>query len=204
MVSDEALLEAWNAGDNAAGERLFDRYFTAMARFFRTKVHGEFDELVQQTVLGCVESRHRYRGVGTFRGFLFSIARNVFLNHLRARRRGGTPLDVDEVSLHDLDPRPSSVITERREHQILLESMRRIPVDAQLLLELHYWEGMTSAAIAEVLQVPHGTAQTRLRRARQLLAAQIDRWPGPPADLPPDFDAWARSLREQVDRSLRA
>lgn len=200
MVGDEALLEAWNRGDAVAGEQLFDRYFVRLVRFFRTKVHGEVEELVQQTFLGCLESRNRFLGEGSFRGFLFAIARNVLYNFYRARTRKGEEVAISEVSLHDLDPRPSTVLAERREHQILLESLRRLPLDAQLILELHYWEEMTSAAIAQVLQVPHGTAQTRIRRARRLLTEELERQrskhPGPL-----DFDAWARSLRELVDHT---
>lgn len=200
MVGDEALLEAWNRGDARAGEQLFDRYFVRMVRFFRTKVHGDVEEFVQQTFLGCIEGRKRFRGEGSFRGFLFAIARNVLFNHYRARVREGEEIAISEVSLHDLDPRPSTVIAERREHQILLDSLRRLPLDAQLILELHYWEEMTSAAIAQVLQVPHGTAQTRIRRARQLLAEEIERQRS--AQLGPlDFDAWARSLRQLVDQT---
>ena len=203
MTSDEGLLAAWNDGDEGAGERLFDRYFVRIVRFFRSKVHGEIDELVQRTFLGCLEARTRFRGEGSFYAFLFGIARHVLVDHYRAQRRGGDVVDLNEVSLHDLDPRPSSVLTERREHQILLESLARIPLESQLILELHYWEEMTSAAIAQVLQVPHGTAQTRIRRARQLLGAQIERWAGSTGTPSFDFEPWARSLREQVDRSVR-
>jgi RNA polymerase sigma factor (sigma-70 family) len=202
MTSDEALLAAWNDGDEAAGEQLFDRYFIRVTRFFQSKVHGEVDELVQRTFLGCLEARTRFRGDGTFYAFLFGIARHVLIGHYRAQRRGAT-IDFEEVSLHDLDPRPSSILTERREHQILLESLARIPLDAQIILELHYWEEMTSAAIAQVLQVPHGTAQTRIRRARQLLAIEVERWTRSAGEPAFDFEQWARSLREQVDRSVR-
>lgn len=200
MLGDEALLDAWNRGDAGAGEQLFDRYFVRLVRFFRTKVHGDVEELVQQTFLGCLESRLRFRGEGSFRGYLFAVARNVLYNFYRARSRKGEEVAISEVSLHDLDPRPSAVLAERREHQILLESLRRLPLDAQLVLELHYWEEMTSAAIAQVLQVPHGTAQTRIRRARQLLAEELERQRS--GHLGPlDFDAWARSLRELVDHT---
>lgn len=198
MIDDEALLAAWNRGDARAGEQLFDRYFVRLVRFFRTKVHGEVDELIQQTFLACLESRGQFRGEGKFQGFLFAIARNVLYNHYRARERGGTTVAISEVSLHDLDPRPSAVVAERREHEVLLACLRRIPLEAQLILELHYWEELTSAAIAQVLGVPHGTAQTRIRRARQLLAAEVERQGGGLSGDSPDFDAWARSLRTLV------
>jgi RNA polymerase sigma-70 factor (ECF subfamily) len=202
MSSDESLLTAWNAGAPGAGEELFDRHFVRVVRFFRTKIHGDVDELVQQTFLRCLESRTRFRGEGSFAGFLFGIARNVLLNHYRARQRHGEPVDLDEVSLHDLDPRPSSVVVQRREHQLLLESLRRIPLEAQIILELYYWEDMTSAAIAQALQIPHGTAQTRLRRARQLLAEQLGRARGAAVrDSDVDFDAWARGLCAEIERA---
>ena len=202
-MTDEALLAAWNDGDEAAGERLFDRYFVPIVRFFRSKIHGDLDELVQQTFLRCVESKSRYRGEGSFAAFIFGIARHVLLGHYRTQRRSAEVVDLGDVSLHDLDPRPSSVLTTNREQQILLESLRRIPLEAQIILELHYWESMTAAAIAAVLQVPLGTAQTRIRRARQLLAAEIQRWVGPSGPASLDFDAWARSLRDRVDASVR-
>jgi hypothetical protein len=61
--ADAELLEAWGAGDKAAGEALFDRHFEAIYRFFQNKVGpGVIDDLVQQTFLGCVEAPDRFRG----------------------------------------------------------------------------------------------------------------------------------------------
>src|SRR6185295_7126854 len=97
MTSDEDLLAAWNDGDEGAGERLFDRYFVRIVRFFRSKVHGEIDELVQRTFLGCLEARTRFRGEGSFYAFLFGIARHVLVDHYRAQRRGDGVVDLDEV-----------------------------------------------------------------------------------------------------------
>jgi DNA-directed RNA polymerase specialized sigma24 family protein len=42
-----------------------------------------------------------------------------------------------------------------------------------MILELYYWENMTAKDIGDVLEIPEGTARTRIRRAKQLLEAQL-------------------------------
>ncbi|MFY0540440.1 RNA polymerase sigma factor [Nannocystis pusilla] len=79
-ASDSQLLTAWRGGDQAAGEALFARHFASIARFFRNKIHGDIEELIQRTFLGCLEGQQRFSGEGSFRGFLFGIARNVLYN----------------------------------------------------------------------------------------------------------------------------
>jgi len=65
------------------------------------------------------------------------------------------------------------MVAEDRRQQMMLSALRRIPIDHQTMLELHYWEGMTALEIGGMLEVPVGTAKTRLRRAKQLLAAEL-------------------------------
>ena len=55
-MTDEELLRAWSDGDRDAGERLFERHFESVVRFFRNKAAGDHEDLIQQTFLGCVES----------------------------------------------------------------------------------------------------------------------------------------------------
>jgi RNA polymerase sigma-70 factor (ECF subfamily) len=44
-----------------------------------------------------------------------------------------------------------------------------LPLDLQTALELHYWEELSTAELAEVLAIPQGTVKTRLFRAREQL-----------------------------------
>lgn len=200
VASDEELLQAWRRGDTDAGEALFERHFDAVMRFFRNKLDEGPEELVQKTFLACVESRDRFRGDASFRTFLFAVAHNVLKNHFRSRRRRGVEIDFTAESVWGLAPSPSAIVARHRNHQLLFEALRRIPVEAQVALELHYWEGLTGAEIAQVLDVPLGTAKTRLRRARQLLGdalqqlAQVEALDMSGVDL----DEWAKSLREAV------
>jgi RNA polymerase sigma factor (sigma-70 family) len=167
MDDDLALLEAWSRGDAAAGEALFERHFDAVVRFFRNKVDDSPDDLVQRTFLGCVEARDRFRGDASFRTFVFAVAHNVLKNHFRARRQA--PVDFSIDSAYGLVPSPSAVVARHRTQQRLLDALRRIPLDHQIAMELHYWEGLTAAELAATVDIPIGTAKTRLRRGKELL-----------------------------------
>jgi len=200
MVDDLELLAAWRAGDVSAGEALFSRHFAAVARFFRNKIDGDIEELIQRTFLGCLEGQHRFTGAGSFRGFLFGIARNILFNALRELKRG-REVNLAELSIHDLGPTPSAVAARCEEEQLLLAALRRLPLQYQIVLELSFWEDMTHADVAEALAIPVGTASTRLRRARQLLTEQLQVLASTPAlgvAVSVGFETWARSLRAQI------
>lgn len=196
--SDGELLEAWGRGDAAAGEQLFARYFESVVRFFQNKIDRDHDDLIQQTFLGCVESRAGFRGDGSFRAFLFGVAHNVLGKHLRKRYREPTGLDFAHVSIAELGDSPSLVVAVDKQQQMMLQALRRIPLDHQVALELHYWEAMTAAEIGDAIGVPVGTAKTRLRRAKQLLAAEIgDLLAGVTGAEPTEtrLDTWAAGIR---------
>src|SRR5690606_22274340 len=81
----------------------------------------------------------------------------------------------------------------------LFEALRHISVDLQLVLELHYWEGMSTRELSVVLELPHGTVKSRLRRAREALREVLEA----PAAAAPQPPATADELDEQV-QALRA
>lgn len=168
-VSDEALLRAWAGGDEAAGATLYRRHFDALYRFFRTKAPDAYEDLIQTTMLECVRSKDRFRGDAPFRGFLFGVARNTLLHHFRSRFRDRLDFDASRSSVADLDPRPSTIAARNAEQTRLLEAMRRIPVDLQIVIELHYWEELSTRELSDALEVPQGTVKSRLRRAREAL-----------------------------------
>lgn len=200
--SDGALLERWRAGDTAGGEALFERYYDMIERFFLNKVSSGVQDLVQETFIRCVESRDRIRDNDRFRVYMFGVAYHVLSAHLRERYRGDRVIDLDEHSVHDLAPGPGSVMAERREHRLLIEALRNIPVDDQVLLELHYWEQLTTNQMAEVLGIPTGTARGRLQRARDRLEAAMQRLAESPQDLASTLarlDDWAAECRERLD-----
>jgi RNA polymerase sigma factor (sigma-70 family) len=203
VQTDFELLDAWRAGDRSAGNALFERYFDAICRFFANKVHHGIDDLIQKTFLGCVEGRDRFQKQASFRTYLFAVAHNVLRAHFR-QTRPGVDFDPSEVAADDFTPSPSTMFALQQEQRLLLEALRRIPLDHQLVLELYYWEDMAAPELAAVLAIPEGTVRSRLRRAKEALAekmASLARSPELLKTTLSDLEKWVRSLRAQIDGS---
>jgi RNA polymerase sigma-70 factor, ECF subfamily len=200
--SDAELLGSWRSGDMRAGEALLERYYDVVERFFLNKVAESIGDLVQETFKACVESRDRINEQGKFRPFLFGIANNVLLKHLRARYRMPQNIDLDELSIHALSPGPGTLAVRHREQRLLLEGLRRIPFKHQVILELHYWEGLTTMEIAEVLDMPTGTVRRRLQDARICLEQVMGQLAGSPELLDSTLvrlEDWAHQCRLAMD-----
>ena len=200
VSTDLELLEAWKTGDRKAGSELFERHFDSICRFFANKVQSDVDDLVQRTFIACVEGKERFRGQSSFRTYLFGVAHNVLRSHLRKRKREGERFDFGITSVFDMGLSPTTLIAQRKEQLLILQALRRVPLDHQIVLELYYWEAMTAKDLGEVLDIPEGTVRGRIRRAKQLLEealaelAETDDLKSTVSNL----DSWARSLRERV------
>ncbi|MFO0634641.1 MAG: sigma-70 family RNA polymerase sigma factor [Nannocystaceae bacterium] len=198
--TDFELLAHWRGGDAAAGNRLLRRHFQTVHRFFRNKVDGDIDDLIQRTFLGLVEALPRFQERAQFKTFLLAVARNHLLLHFRERARL-KQRDAEDVSVHDLGvvDAPSGVIALREEQQLLLVALRRLPLALQITVELFYWERMGIDDIGIVLEIPPGTVKSRLARARDNLKQTLEQLASSPAARASsiqDLEAWARSLRD--------
>lgn len=196
MEDDLDLLRAWRAGEDASGERLFERHFDAVYRFFRSKLEGDVGDLAQQTFLALVESKDRFREGSSVRTYLLSIARRRLYRHFRDGYRD-EQLDFGVSSLLDLGVSPATAQLQRAEERLLLAALRTLPLELQIIVELHYWESLTGTQLAEVLDIPEGTPRSRLRRALVRLRVALEELAETKQVLhstSENLDRWAMSL----------
>lgn len=199
--ADDALLAAWRAGDRGAGEALLARHFDVVCRFFHNKVGDEAPDLIQQTFLAMCEGRERFRGDSEFRGYLLGTARNVLLGHFRGKRRQAERFDPLEHSVADLQLSFTSVVAKQREEAILLQALRGLPLELQVVFELYHLEGMTAGELAKMYGISEPGMYGRLRKARLLTIAACERLAETPAlrqSTVDRLDDWARELRARL------
>jgi RNA polymerase sigma-70 factor (ECF subfamily) len=197
--TDVELLRSWGAENPQPGEILFKRHFRCVHRFFANKVGNDRDveDLIQRTFLACLEGRERYAATAAFRTWLLGIAHNLLREHYRRGRRAREQIDFSHDSVRDLCDGPSTLLRQLRGRQSLLEALRAIPIDSQVILELFYWERFTGVELGSFLGIPEDTARSRLRRARSLLlqAVEDDATSSRALDSDGDLDAWAAEVR---------
>jgi RNA polymerase sigma factor (sigma-70 family) len=198
MASDLELLAAWRDGDKAAGSELFGRHFDSLYRFFASKVGDNAEELVQRSFVAALESAARFRGDASVRTWMFAIARNILRQWIWERGRTTEREQVlEHSSVAALGIGPSTAIDLAREHKLLAAGLQRIPIDSQIVLELFYWEKLTAAEIASVLECPEGTVRGRITRARQQLRAELDQIVRTKEELDSSMDGletWAEQM----------
>lgn len=195
-VTDAQLLEQWRGGDRQASERLARRHYGSVLRYFELNASWAADDLAQKTFMAAVERADQVRDGAAFRAYLMGIARRQLAMHLRELSRQSS---VDAYDACDGGPQRtklSTIVARSHEQLLALRALASLPRQPQLLLILHYWEGVKTPALAQHYDVPTSTIRTRLARARdklrdrmKVMAGRAPQLPATDADLEALFAA---------------
>ena len=98
VAEDRELVDRVLEGDNTAFEYLFNRYRDAIHRLFVQRLGGanDADDLLQETFIKVYINIHRYSADYTFGQWVYTIARNTFIDFVRRRQ---DDLSIDDPSM---------------------------------------------------------------------------------------------------------
>ena len=173
---DSALMLRYRDGDVSAFEVLYRRHKDAIYRYLlRLCGHRDTAEDIFQEVLGkIVKARSSYRPTAKFTTFLYRVAHNCFIDHLRRNKRHANNTTL-EPELHGDPGEALELTTERslaRERlEVALQSLPDEQRDAFLLSEEG---GLSMDQIATVTGCNRETAKSRVRYAVNKLRSAID------------------------------
>jgi RNA polymerase sigma-70 factor, ECF subfamily len=112
---------------------------------------------------------------GKEKAFLFGAAIRVASDSRRARHRRRQSPSEDQPEPIDATPALDELVDQKRARETLDEIVGQLPEDTRPVFVLFELEGMTMAKIASYLELPAGTVASRLRRGREMFAAQVAR-----------------------------
>jgi RNA polymerase sigma-70 factor (ECF subfamily) len=164
-----ALVERCRQGDLTAFEEIYRRHagrlFSLTCRLVGNPADAE--DLLQEIFLSAHRKLETFRGESAFGTWLYRLATNLCLDHLRSRAGRSRQLTdslEDETGLFD---RATSGLAERAVTRMDLErALARLPEGCRAAFVLHDIEGLEHREVADVLGVAEGTSKSQVHKAR--------------------------------------
>lgn len=174
VASDATLVDLASAGDQQAFEYLFTRYRDALMRLFEQRLEEKTmaSDLLQETFIKVYLHINDYSKSYTFGQWIYSIARNTLIDHLR-RKSGDVLLDERFRAPLATTPSPeeSVIINQTRAH--FYNALEELSPEYRQVIEMRFLEEYSYEEIAEKLGRPLNTIKTQIRRARATLCKMI-------------------------------
>ncbi|CAN5811054.1 sigma-70 family RNA polymerase sigma factor [soil metagenome] len=177
-AEDLALIERCRQGDLAAFESIYrthsGRLYSLACRMVGNPADAE--DLLQEIFMAAHRKLDSFRGDAALGTWLFRLATNLCLDHLRSRgaKTAGLtgPLE-DEPGLADGGSRR---LAERTVNKMDLErAIAQLPQGCRTAFVLHDVEGLEHGEVAEMLGIAEGTSKSQVHKARLRLRAMLGR-----------------------------
>ena len=173
-----ALVERCRTGDLAAFETIYrahaGRLYSVACRVLGNPTDAE--DLLQEIFLAAHRKLETFRGDSALGTWLYRLAMNLCLDHLRSRAtRSGQLTDALDDE-HGLDDSGSRHLAERTVARMDLErAMAQLPEGCRTAFVLHDVEGLEHREIADILGIAEGTSKSQVHKARMRLRAMLGR-----------------------------
>jgi RNA polymerase sigma-70 factor (ECF subfamily) len=176
---DSALMLRYRDGDVAAFETLYRRHKDALFRYLlRHCRHRASAEDVFQEVWGkIIKARDTYRPTAKFTTFLYHVAHNCFIDHIRRNKKHGDTADIEPDSQPDRGDCPEMLVEKSLARRRLDNALQSLPDEQRDVFLLYEEAGLSLDEIAAVTDCKRETAKSRLRYAVGKLRAALDESP---------------------------
>lgn len=180
-VSEAQIVAGCRAGNAAAWDSLFDKYYATVARFV-FQLSGDFshedtEEICQETFLSVVRNLSSFQGRSSFQTWLLRIAANKAMDYrekTRAAKRGGNAVHIsidagrtdDEPPIDPPSgsPGPDSLLQIAETSRLVRDSLDRLGEPCREIIELRYYGDLSYDEIATELRLNPKTVSSRLSK----------------------------------------
>jgi RNA polymerase sigma-70 factor (ECF subfamily) len=190
VLEDGEIIRRCLGGQTGMMDLLIDRYKTDLYSLCvkLARDRGDADDLFQDTWVRVMKSLKSYNPENRFKTWLFAICTNRYRDLYRWRRRWwkrvsrlgersgreGEPRPDDETAFMESDdPTPEERVISLESRGMVRQALDGLDDAFRLPILLHYFEDLSVAEIAVVMEIPEGTVKTRLSRGRDKLRDAI-------------------------------
>ena len=186
-TEERALVGEARGGDLEAYDALVRRHQERVYAtiYHMTSNHEDAADLTQETFVKAFRALKSFKGDSSFFTWIYRIAVNKTINHLKQRKHRGqvslNDLDVNAENDPDLvalvsDRTPRRDVSLRELQERLNMAMQRLSEEHRMVVTLHDIQGLKHEEIAGIMKCNVGTVRSRLFYARQQLQGYLGDW----------------------------
>jgi RNA polymerase sigma-70 factor (ECF subfamily) len=177
---DSALAVRASRGDRKAFESLVEKYQGAVynftLHFFRSPDVAQ--DMTQETFLRAFRFLHTYDPTRRFITWIYSIARNICIDHHRERARKEhvclEDVPAETLTTKDVASDPLRMLEQRESRDRLLAAVESLPEKYKTPVILCYLQGLSYQEISEILGISLNNTKIRIFRAKKMMMEQLD------------------------------
>jgi len=177
------LIKQALSGDQKAYQRLFETHKQAIFHVIVKIVRNdeEAKDLVQETFIKAFSSLKSYNPNYRFTTWLYKIAANSSIDHIRKKKIQTYSLDQPvntkdgqmSIEVADMSYHPEKDLSDKRTHLSITDAINSLPEKYMQVIHMRHREDKSYEEIARILMVPVGTVKARIFRARELLKKKL-------------------------------
>src|SRR5215470_7898136 len=154
----DRLVTRAKEGDSEAFGQLFDEYAAPIHRFVASRVNrpSDAEDLTQLVFVKALEALPRYEARGIpFGGWLFRLARNATIDHVRTNREHADLVAVAGRATEDRGPERLAIL--RTDLDAVAGALQRLTPDQREVVALRFFAGLSPREVAELMGRTEGT-----------------------------------------------
>jgi RNA polymerase sigma-70 factor (ECF subfamily) len=176
IPEDSALMLRYQDGDTAAFETLYRRHNDALYRYLlrHCRNRAAAEDVFQEVWGKIVKARASYRPTAKFTTFMYRVAHNCFIDHVRRNKRHSNNTELEPELYADTSEQPDTLAERSLAKERLAVALQDLPEEQRDAFLLHEEAGLNIDQIASVTGSNRETAKSRLRYAVNKLRAAIE------------------------------
>ncbi|HKI46656.1 MAG TPA: sigma-70 family RNA polymerase sigma factor [Balneolales bacterium] len=178
-IEDAQLVQHAVEGDENAYRKLEQKYHNALYYHLLKLVKDReiLEDLIQEVFAKAFSNISSYNSDYAFSTWLYRIATNHAIDHLRKKKLKtlslDEPIQTNEgemaIDVPDSTYEADKVVIQRQRKNIIQEAIRNLPEKYRAVIEMRHIEEKSYQEISELLDLPLGTVKAHIFRARELL-----------------------------------
>ena len=172
LTDEDLIYHLLDSGEDKYFNELIERYkdkiFNFVIRYLSSREDSE--DITEDIFIKVYFKIDKFdKNKGSFKTWLFKIAKNTIYNKLKERK-------MVKISYDDIYSDKEDIDLNIENNEIIQNAINKLKKDQKTIILLYYMEGLKYREIAKTLNMPENTIKTKIRRAKEILKNELNEY----------------------------